>query len=1784
MNKHLKRCLAALLSLTLTMSCVAPVSGEVWSGEETVRLPEAVQQAVETVMVTNPQTYAQAVCDHDFTDGACSVCGAVAELSLVASARQLEQGELFTVDAFLENTRYVDVVSVALTYDETAFQLVGGTCHVSGASFSAVLPEQKAGTLMLSPRAAVSGKIFSFRFYVKNSAQAQDFDISGVCGVVRGNEQNTIEAVGTQVQVGLCHRWGSWSGSSTYKRSCTICGTTQSGTADSYGVVYNSGKTQLLGTVKAVSGGYTVPDTVVYIEKNAFKDRTGLTAITFPAGLTGIGTDAFAGCTNMTTVFYKGTEAQMHRISMGNDPRELEGAVWHCQPQSAQFGGKSCWYCAECDEYFLSNGKYATATVTFQYADGTVIRSTSARYGEMVNAPVNPPAPAGEEGLVLSGWDKTPVPCTGNAVYTAEFSPKGGTGDLNNDEKVDADDVVALLLHISMPDQFSIQGNGDMDGNSAVDTQDAVMLLLHVSLPEMFPLGAAEASVFYYNPTRKYNSTTGETTRSPDSSGYYVFDLLVDGEEKTFKTADKTIASAIDEFSYIPFGLEVSGDIIQKVLDSEEIPGVKELAVSNYDVMELGDGTVTVTRMRPDYNNVGDSVTLKLSEDLKVWDLSSYAENRGARCQLALGDRGIYYTNRSGEVEWAFIWYKNTHEEGHISYCEHCRKPVYWQPYTADTYSEEGVNGIHLYLTHDRKLAEETHGWSGMKDSEKKEVVIDLNGKTLQATSGSNFTVFAELSIVDTVGGGKLVGSTSSDGRAVTVQAGGVVNLYSGILTQCADSNTQRNGGVVYVDEDATLYMYGGSILDGAAANGGNVFVMGTFHMSGGTVGGGKAVAESAGTSVSDGRGGNITVEDGGYLDMTGGEICDGIAASFLQVSGSTTTPKGGNGGNVYVDSSSSAKIGTATGGTVCILGGTARVGGNIYATGIVEVEKSGFVVAGSAVAAYDGDTDFNAGNIYASKKLTVKGEVSDGIAYAGGNIFTPGGVTVTVDGGKVERGVSSAAGGNISTNNGVIYLKNGALLADGETGGRGGNVNLNVGGELRITDSTVRGGVAEASGGNIYAAGREVSGGYDYAVITAQDSTISDGTAQAVSAYSGGGNIYAVYAQVTLAGTRVEGGAADQCGGNMLISRADMTLDAGTVVDGGELTAAQAASNGEMLGSNICKFNEGKLEILADAVVSGGGDTGLGTVFISDASSAKTGELYVAGTVYGLLYVANTVKKITLAGKTRIDEMTLVSGVKLTLSNMVSGAYVQVNASGVFTDTISGSRAAEYVRYFHDAKDVQSIYVDGNALAISNKQRCPHCSKMVEWETFDPSKTYYTGDAHLIVNANVSLPKQFQVGSTTAPGHCLTLDLNGKTVSATNRLALVYGELTILDTSAAKTGKVVTTTTSTNNGGLILAPADSVLNIYGGTFTVGSGVTTGRQGGLISSQSDVNIYGGTFTGGNLVATNANACGGNIYISSTGSLKMYNATVSGGKATVKTSGYSFLGGNICSEGGAVHIENCTISGGAATTGGNIYCTGAFTMLDTNVSGGTSTGDGGNLYIDNTADITGGTISGGVASGNGGNIMFDKINKSAMYIGEGTTISNGQAKIGGNVYSLYYTSVRGTITGGTATSYAGNIYHIGSLVIGVEEGTVAAKITNGSAPYAGNIYSAWTLTINPGTTVSGGKTTKSNPGGNIYIVHSQTTTILGTVSGGTATTRGGNIYVSGEGILNIGKEDGSVRATVSGGTATTCGGNIYMNKGTLNVYKGATVTGGSARSDKNIGKSSSATVNIYGTVG
>ena len=100
-----------------------------------------------------------------------------------------------------------------------------------------------------------------------------------------------------------------------------------------------------------------------------------------------------------------------------------------------------------------------------------------------------------DAGYVLSGFDPEILGVQRVAVswgdLTAEFEVEVIScipGDIDLNKAVDRDDVMALLWHISFPEQFPIEVPADFNADGQVNRDDVMQLLWHISFPDLFPL------------------------------------------------------------------------------------------------------------------------------------------------------------------------------------------------------------------------------------------------------------------------------------------------------------------------------------------------------------------------------------------------------------------------------------------------------------------------------------------------------------------------------------------------------------------------------------------------------------------------------------------------------------------------------------------------------------------------------------------------------------------------------------------------------------------------------------------------------------------------------------------------------------------------------------------------------------------------------------------------------------------------------------------------------------------------------------------------------------------------------------------------------------------------------------------------------------------------------------------------------------------------------------------------------------------------------------------------
>ena len=246
-----------------------------------------------------------------------------------------------------------------------------------------------------------------------------------------------------------------------------------------------------------------------------------------------------------------------------------------------------------------------------------------------------------------------------------------------------------------------------------------------------------------------------------------------------------------------------------------------------------------------------------------------------------------------------------------------------------------------------------------------------------------------------TISGNKTAGSTFGGG--VYVVSRGKFNMNGGEITQ----NTSDNGGGVYVVSRGKFNMNSGTITGNTADNsGGGVCSVGTFKMTGGTIGGADNAANKAK------NGGGVYVGSGSTFEMSGGEITDNTASGY------------GDGGGVYVNYD----------GTFQMSDGSRITGNTGYRGGGVSVERS-----------YSKTN--NPGAFTMSS-----GRITDNNAQYGGGVYISG--NFTMSGGEISSNQATGNSGGVHMNTDSTFTVSGAPKITGNTlkNGTTNNVRLSKG------------------------------------------------------------------------------------------------------------------------------------------------------------------------------------------------------------------------------------------------------------------------------------------------------------------------------------------------------------------------------------------------------------------------------------------------------------------------------------------------------------------------------------------------------------------------------------------------------------------------------------------------------------------------------------------------------------------------------------------------------------------
>lgn len=1258
--------------------------------------------------------------------------------------------------------------------------------------------------------------------------------------------------------------------------------------------------------------------------------------------------------------------------------------------------------------------------------------------------------------------------------------------------------------------------------------------------PKVLVVKTRETNKMAWPVDPQYDSTNACTTRTPDKNGWYYIDLAVDGKIRTYKSKNKTVISAADSYTS-PFGIEVSGDEILYISTTTYVENVKGSGVTGYTVTSASGSSVNTIYTLGHSEKTGTTETLALSADAVIYDVSAdamAAGKFGQAVKLKKGDVIRTFKDNDGNHLYIYVIAHGTRELK--AYCSHCDQMVYWTPYVPS--SNVVAFDSHYYLATDLNLTSQLRVYSTARDFE---TVLDLNGHTANRDGGRAALVrYGDtLTIIDSVGGGKLTSKNNTSGGGVIMISGssstgvGVVNLYAGTLTiQKSDKDElyTSQGGII-TNSGGEFNMYGGKVINGIAygktsdgAVGGNIRISsGTFNMYDGEISGGTAFGGTYQAQAKDADGNKL-------FDKDGNPVME-------------TLPATGNGGNIYAYGKST--VVNIYGGTIS--GGKAARGGNCtFADGTFYIHD-GVITNGIADSVYGKSSDGRGGNIFNTGDLYIKGgTISNGTVLsgynAGGNVMSTGAAkTIYVSDKAVITNGSAKSGNN-------IYLMYSNLVVSGGT----------------ISDGTVTEGSSINTGGtssggysSITVSGGKIDGYISLGGSTTSDEnvkypdyrtalTLTGGTVEKINAskvYEGVINVSGkpVVKLLTIGSNLLKVGKME--------SGADITIDTiGVFTQKGIANAASYtgyfhSTSEEFLtgvsGNNELKFYHPNAvagycehcDAEVDWMPWNGGAVGNGHYFLEGDVQLTEAVNVSTETVIDLK--GYTITAPAVPERTEENKYSEISARAFYVKGSLTIMDTSENETGVVTGGHANRGGNIYVSegtFILMSGTITGGVADNNLNSFSEKEVEGEMT-WVQGTTGGRGGNIFSTGTVVLLGGTVS-DGVATIGSGYGGNICSTgleasiaigegAVVTGGNAKSGGNILLMYSNLVMAGGEISNSGNGVAIDMSgTASGGYssiviagghvedtVAASNDANTVIVGGTAVIddlklGTGVLAEivdlAEGASIAVRAT-----GVFTLP-MDAAKAEAAVVNKYIIAYNS-NMEKIAVNANNELFVTSKYETQYETFYCEHCGQNVEFSSWHGTSIAESGHYYLTEDMTLTDVvsvakdvdaviNLNGYTVTAASGlkafnvsgNLSIMDSSDAKTGTVTGGTAY-RGGNIYVNDKANFTLYSG---SILNGFSD--------------GTLPGGTTGGRGGNIFGNGGTVT-LKGGVVSGGVASSGSAWGGNIFmTGGTLTVEEGAVISGGN---ASTGGNVYLMYAAMVMTGGEIKEGTANT-GNGVYL------------------------------------------------------------------------
>ena len=209
-----------------------------------------------------------------------------------------------------------------------------------------------------------------------------------------------------------------------------------------------------------------------------------------------------------------------------------------------------------------------------------------------------------------------------------------------------------------------------LKGQIVVDDEIMAVRDYDGTISYIFRSGYKEPGDVYWNLDRKYDSTTGYTTREKDDAGFYVYEMALNGEVVTLRTRDMDVANAIDKKAARCTGLEFDENGMISGVTSAAAQCDGTTFASWAHVMEVNKEQVYAVKLSG--SSAGTEYSGTLSKNCRIINTCGIGGERGSYTTVQYGDQVHGLTDSRGKICYLFIVSRLSGGDGYDLYwnCE----------------------------------------------------------------------------------------------------------------------------------------------------------------------------------------------------------------------------------------------------------------------------------------------------------------------------------------------------------------------------------------------------------------------------------------------------------------------------------------------------------------------------------------------------------------------------------------------------------------------------------------------------------------------------------------------------------------------------------------------------------------------------------------------------------------------------------------------------------------------------------------------------------------------------------------------------------------------------------------------------------------------------------------------------------------------------------------------------------------------------------------------------------